>query len=72
MIIYLFLFLVALGSVNILTPLSIKIAGKIGAVDIPTDRKVHKTPIPRLGGAAVFLSVAISLLLGAAVNVYIP
>ena len=30
MIIYLFLFLVALGSVHILTPLSIKIAGKIG------------------------------------------
>ncbi len=72
MIIYLFLFLVALGSVNLLTPLSIKIAAKIGAVDIPTDRKVHKTPIPRLGGAAVFLSVAISLLLGVAVNVYIP
>ena len=46
MIIYLFLFLVALGSVNLLTPLSMKLAEKIGAVDIPTDRKVHKTPIP--------------------------
>ncbi|MDA2929733.1 undecaprenyl/decaprenyl-phosphate alpha-N-acetylglucosaminyl 1-phosphate transferase [Acidobacteria bacterium AH-259-O06] len=71
MIIYLFLFLVSLGSVSLLTPLSIKIAGKIGAVDIPTERKVHKTPVPRLGGVAVILSVAIALLLGAAGNVYI-
>ena len=59
MIIYLLLFLVALGSVHILTPISIKIAEKIGAVDIPTDRKVHKTPIPRLGGVAVVSAVAI-------------
>jgi UDP-GlcNAc:undecaprenyl-phosphate GlcNAc-1-phosphate transferase len=72
MIIYLFLFLVALGSVHFLTPLSIKIAGKIGAVDIPTERKVHKTPIPRLGGIAVVSAVALSLLAGAAVNIYIP
>ena len=72
MIIYLLLFLVALGSVHILTPISIKIAEKIGAVDIPTDRKVHKTPIPRLGGVAVVSAVAISLLVGAAVNIYIP
>jgi len=72
MIIYLLLFLVALGSVHLLTPLSIKIARKIGAVDIPTERKVHKTSIPRLGGVAVILAVAISLLVGAAVNIYIP
>ncbi len=72
MIIYLLLFLVALGSVHLLTPLSIKLAVKIGAVDIPTERKVHKTPIPRLGGVAVVSAVAISLLVGAAVNIYIP
>ena len=72
MIIYILLFLVALGSVHLLTPLSIKIAEKIGAVDIPTERKVHKTPIPRLGGVAVVSAVAISLLVGAAVNIYIP
>ena len=72
MIIYLLLFLVALGSVHLLTPLSIKIAEKIGAVDIPTERKVHKTPIPRLGGVAVVSAVAIALLVGATVNIYIP
>ncbi len=72
MIIYILLFLVALGSVHFLTPVSIRIAEKIGAVDIPTERKVHKTPIPRLGGAAVVSAVAISLLVGAAVNIYIP
>ena len=72
MIIYILLFLVALGSVHVLTPLSIKIAERIGAVDVPTERKVHKAPIPRLGGVAVVSAVAISLLVGAAVNMYIP
>jgi UDP-GlcNAc:undecaprenyl-phosphate/decaprenyl-phosphate GlcNAc-1-phosphate transferase len=71
MIIYLFLFLVSLVLVNLLTPFSMKVAGRIGAVDIPTERKVHYTPIPRLGGLAVILSVVCSLLLGAVVNRYI-
>ncbi|MCH8820800.1 MAG: undecaprenyl/decaprenyl-phosphate alpha-N-acetylglucosaminyl 1-phosphate transferase [Acidobacteria bacterium] len=71
MVIYIFLFLASLGLVTILTPISIKLAGKIGAMDIPTERKVHKTPVPRLGGLAVVLAVALALLLGAVVNRYI-
>ena len=71
MVIYIFLFLVSLGLVTVLTPLSIKVAGTIGAIDIPTERKVHKTPVPRLGSLAVVLAVALTLLLGALVNVYI-
>jgi len=71
MVIYIFLFLVSLGLVTVLTPFSIKLAGKIGAMDIPTERKVHKNPVPRLGGLAVVLAVALALLLGAAVNHYI-
>jgi len=71
MVIYIFLFLVSLGLVNVLTPYSIKLAGKIGAIDIPTERKVHRIPVPRLGGLAVVLAVAVTLLLGALVNVYI-
>lgn len=40
-----------------LTPLTIRIAPYIGAVDVPRDgRRMHKTPIPRAGGIAVFLS----------------
>lgn len=71
MVIYIFLFLVSLGLVTVLTPLSIKLAEKIGAMDIPTERKVHKTPVPRLGGLAVVFAVTLALLLGAAVNHYI-
>lgn len=38
------------------TPLVRKLAFKVGAVDIPKDeRRVHKQPIPRLGGLAIFI-----------------
>lgn len=37
------------------TPLVINLAYKIGAIDVPKDnRRVHKKPIPRLGGLAIF------------------
>ncbi len=41
-----------------LTPLAKRLAVRLGAVDVPNERKVHKTPIPRLGGVAVVLSFA--------------
>lgn len=31
-----------------------KLAHHIGAIDMPDNRKVHKTPMPRLGGLAVY------------------
>lgn len=38
-----------------ITPLVINLAYKIGAIDVPKDnRRVHKKPIPRLGGLAIF------------------
>ena len=38
------------------TPTASFIAYKIGAIDVPTDgRRMHKKPIPRLGGLAVFV-----------------
>ncbi|MGK2859771.1 MAG: hypothetical protein ACSLFQ_21445 [Thermoanaerobaculia bacterium] len=42
-----------------LTPLAMRLAGVLGAVDHPGPRKVHSTDIPRLGGLAVISSVAI-------------
>ncbi|MGM9878536.1 MAG: glycosyltransferase family 4 protein, partial [Bacilli bacterium] len=33
-----------------------KIAKHIGAIDIPDKRKVHTTPMPRLGGLGIFLT----------------
>lgn len=39
-----------------------KFAVKIGAMDVPDHRKVHKEPTARLGGLAIFLGVCISLI----------
>ncbi|MGN0709249.1 MAG: glycosyltransferase family 4 protein, partial [Anaerovoracaceae bacterium] len=37
------------------TPLAIKLAPKIGAMDIPKDnRRMHSKPMPRFGGMAIF------------------
>src|SRR5687767_2777538 len=42
----------------VLAPLAARLAVRIGAVDMPGERKIHKTPIPRLGGLAVVTSIA--------------
>lgn len=45
------------------SPLAQKVAEKIGAIDVPKDsRRMHKKPIPRLGGLAIFLGFFISTL----------
>lgn len=50
-------FLVSLVTVLVITPLVIKFAIKIGAIDKPNHRKVHKNVMPRLGGLAIFIGV---------------
>ncbi|MBU5255651.1 glycosyltransferase family 4 protein [Tissierella praeacuta] len=46
------------------TPLVRKLAFKIGAVDIPKDdRRVHKEPMPLMGGLAIFLAVVVVTLI---------
>lgn len=43
------------------TPMAKKLAHKIGAIDVPKDtRRMHKKPIPRLGGFAIFLGFFVS------------
>lgn len=42
--------------VAFITPFVKKMAIHVGALDIPNSRKVHKNPIPRLGGIGMFLS----------------
>ncbi|MBQ8600204.1 MAG: undecaprenyl/decaprenyl-phosphate alpha-N-acetylglucosaminyl 1-phosphate transferase [Clostridia bacterium] len=43
------------------TPLAKKLAWRIGAIDVPKDaRRMHKKPIPRLGGFAIFLGFFVS------------
>ena len=38
-------------------PLSIYLANKFGAIDLPSKRRVHKYPVPRLGGLAIFAGI---------------
>ncbi len=45
-----------------------KIAIKINAMDYPNERKVHKKPIPRLGGLAVFLAFLLGYILYGAIS----
>lgn len=46
----------------LITPWVIRFAKNIGATDAPGERKVHTTVMPRIGGLAIFLSSAISIL----------
>lgn len=45
-----------------ITPLVIRLARRMNAIDVPGVRAVHTTPIPRIGGMAIFLS-AMSMIL---------
>ena len=51
--IFVILIVTFLASV-ILVPIMKKLAIYIGAIDIPNERKVHKIPMPRLGGLAIY------------------
>lgn len=46
----------------LLTPLVKKLAIRIGAVDHPNERKVHKRVMPRLGGLSIVMSFLIGFL----------
>lgn len=43
----------------LLVPICKKVSIHINAMDIPNERKVHKHPMPRLGGLAIYLSFLI-------------
>lgn len=59
---YITLFAIALSSSLILTPLLRRAAQRLGWVDTPQDdRRLHKMPVPRIGGVAIFCSVGLAL-----------
>lgn len=43
-----------------LVPICKRVSVHVNAMDIPNNRKVHKKPMPRLGGLAIFLSFLIN------------
>ena len=51
------------------TPLSIRLAHRLGVIDRPKDaRRVHKKPIPRFGGMAIFLGSMVTMFIPAGMN----
>ena len=49
--------------VALLMPIVKRIAVHIGAMDIPNERKVHKKPIPRLGGLGIYIGFLLGYIL---------
>ena len=49
--------------VLIIIPFIKKVANHIGAIDIPNERKVHKNPIPRLGGLGIYMGFLLGYIL---------
>ena len=48
-----------------LTPICRALAMRFGMVDQPSARRINKTPVPRGGGLAIFLTMAVALYVGA-------
>ena len=62
--IYMYVFAVAFIIALLTTPLANYVAHRVGAIDIPKDgRRMHKEPIPRLGGLAIVLGCMSSIIL---------
>lgn len=56
-------FIIAVFISLFMTPAAKKVAVSLGAVDIPKDnRRVHKRPMPLMGGLAIYVSVIVSSL----------
>jgi UDP-GlcNAc:undecaprenyl-phosphate GlcNAc-1-phosphate transferase len=53
--------IVAMGVTSLATPWVIRLAARLGAMDLPGGRKTHAEPIPRIGGVAVFLGFVAGL-----------
>ena len=53
----------------ILVPIMKKVATHVNALDMPNERKVHKKPMPRMGGVAIYLSFLLSYMIFGTVSV---
>ncbi len=70
MVVYLTLFVTALVSSLAITPPIVRTCHRLGLLDPPGARKVHTTPIPRLGGVAIAFGLAISLVVAVIIETY--
>lgn len=66
--VYLAAFAAALASALVATPVARKVALRFGIVDMPAARKLHKDPVPYLGGLAIILAFVVAMALGVVVH----
>jgi len=45
------------------TPLTARLAVRVGAIDLPRDRDLHEAPVPRLGGLAILTGILVAALI---------
>lgn len=53
-------FLLAFITSFVITPHTMRLAKKVGAIDMPNDRRINQKPMPRLGGLAVITGFLVS------------
>ena len=59
---YITVFMISLAAAWLLVPWVKRLAPSLGLVDEPDERRIHKVPIPRCGGIAIFLATHLALL----------
>lgn len=59
---YIVAFSIALAVAYFITPRVMDLAIKVGALDAPNERKVHKGIIPRMGGLAIYVAFVLAVL----------
>lgn len=62
------IFLISLILSLVLTPLAGRLGERFGALDVPGERKVHTSSIPRCGGLAIVVAFFITLALSALIT----
>lgn len=59
---WIYIILFSFSITTLITPLIIKLGYRFKILDYPDERKLHKDPVPRIGGLAVILGFFISIL----------
>jgi UDP-GlcNAc:undecaprenyl-phosphate GlcNAc-1-phosphate transferase len=66
---YLLVFITSLGLAALLTPLAGRLGRRLGVVDRPGGRRMHRGAIPRLGGVPLFLAFLAAVAVGQALDI---